>query len=172
MDIEFKLISNETKQLLKILERKNIRLFSAESFTGGLFSSYITSIPGASKTFILGMVTYSDKSKKQLLDIPDGILKENGSVSEEVSILMARNIIKNYSYTKNFISVSSTGVAGPDGGSDLKPVGTTYFSFNYNGKMKTVKKTFNNLDRTMIRIKSVELMIKEILKILKNSNNK
>lgn len=90
MDIEFKLINDETKKLLKLLEKKNIQLFSAESFTGGLFSSYVTSIPGASKSFILGLVTYSNKSKKQLLDISEIILKENGSVSEAVSIMMAK----------------------------------------------------------------------------------
>lgn len=169
MDIEFKLINDETKKLLKLLEKKNIQLFSAESFTGGLFSSYVTSIPGASKSFILGLVTYSNKSKKQLLDISEIILKENGSVSEAVSIMMAKNIIRNYSNTKKFVSVSSTGIAGPNGGSNLKPVGTTYFSFNYNGQIETIKKKFNNLSRTKIRIKSVELMIKEILRIVSKS---
>ncbi len=167
MDIESKLLIYQTKELLEILIKKKIYLFSAESFTGGLFSSYVTSISGSSKRFILGIVSYSNNSKKQLLDIPEITLKKYGSVSEEVSILMAKNIIKNYSKAENFISVSSTGVAGPDGGSDFKPIGTSYFSFNLNGNIKTIKKMFNNLNRTEIRNKSVELMIKEVLKIIK-----
>ena len=167
MDIESKFLIYQTKELLKILKKKKIHLFSAESFTGGLFSSYVTSISGSSESFILGIITYSNNSKKQLLDIPKITLEKYGSVSQEVSILMAKNIIKNYSKAVNFISVSSTGVAGPDGGSDFKPIGTTYFSFNLNGNIKTIKKIFCNLNRTEIRIKSVELMIGEILKIIK-----
>ena len=167
MEMGSKLITFQAIELLKILQKKNIQLYSAESFTGGLFSYYITSISGSSRSFNLGIVTYSNHSKKNLLDIPEIILKKYGSVSEEVSILMAKNIIRNYSNSDNFISVSSTGLAGPEGGSISKPVGTTFFSFNFNGSIKTIKKKFNNLDRTEIRKRSVELMISEALRIIK-----
>ena len=167
MEMGSKLITYQAIELLKILQEKNIQLYSAESFTGGLFSYHITSISGSSRSFILGIVTYSNHSKKDLLDIPEIILKKYGSVSEEVSILMAKNIIKNYSNSDNFISVSSTGLAGPEGGSISKPVGTTFFSFNFNGSIETIKKKFNNLNRTEIRKRSVELMTSEALRIIK-----
>ena len=167
MEMGSKLITFQAIELLKILQKKNIQLYSAESFTGGLFSYYITSISGSSRSFNLGIVTYSNHSKKNLLDIPEIILKKYGSVSEEVSILMAKNIIRNYSNSDNFISVSSTGLAGPEGGSISKPVGTTFFSFNFNGSIITIKKKFNNLDRTEIRKRSVKLMISEALRIVK-----
>ena len=167
MEMGSKLITFQAIELLKILQKKNIQLYSAESFTGGLFSYYITSISGSSRSFNLGIVTYSNHSKKNLLDIPEIILKKYGSVSEEVSILMAKNIIRNYSNSDNFISVSSTGLAGPEGGSISKPVGTTFFSFNFNGSIKTIKKKFNNLNRTEIRKRSVELMTSEALRIIK-----
>ena len=167
MEMGSKLITFQAIELLKILQKKNIQLYSAESFTGGLFSYYITSISGSSRSFNLGIVTYSNHSKKNLLDIPEIILKKYGSVSEEVSILMAKNIIKNYSKSDNYISVSSTGLAGPEGGNISKPVGTTFFSFNFNGSIKTIKKKFNNLNRTEIRKRSVELMTSEALRIIK-----
>lgn len=167
MEMGSKLITFQASELLKILQKKNIKLFSAESFTGGLFSYYITSISRSSRSFILGIVTYSNHSKKNLLNISENILKKYGSVSKEVSILMAKNIIKNYSNSDNFISVSSTGLAGPEGGSSFKPIGTTFFSFNFNGNIKTIKKEFINLDRTEIRMRSVELMISETLSIIK-----
>ena len=167
MEMGSKLITFQAIELLKILQKKNIKLYSAESFTGGLFSYYITSISGSSRSFILGIVTYSNYSKKKLLDIPEIILKKYGSVSEEVSILMAKNIIRNYSNSDNFISISSTGLAGPEGGSIYKPVGTTFFSFNFNGSIETIKKKFNNLNRTEIRKRSVELMTSEALRIIK-----
>ena len=164
-------ISKKTKKniiyLLNILINKKIKLYAAESFTGGMFAEIITSIPGSSKSFELCLVTYSDLSKKKLLDIPDDILATYGSVSNEVATFMSINILKKYSLNKNCISVSCTGIAGPEGGSQSKPVGTAFFSFTYKDKNKTIKKEFSNSGRELIRAKAVDFMVKNLIDIIK-----
>ena len=164
-------ISEITKKniiyLLDILIKKKIKLYSAESFTGGLFAEMITSIPGSSKSFELCLVTYSNLSKKKLLDIPDDVLSTHGAVSNEVATLMSLNILKKYSFNKNCISVSCTGIAGPGGGSQLKPVGTAFFSFTYKDKNKTIKKEFSNSGRELIRAKAIDFMVKTLIDLIK-----
>lgn len=153
--------------LLNILIKKKIKLYAAESFTGGLFAEMITSIPGSSKSFELCLVTYSNLSKKKLLDIPDDTLATYGAVSNEVATLMSKNLLKKYSFNKNCISVSCTGIAGPDGGSQSKPVGTAFFSFTYKDKSKTIKKEFSSSCRELIRVKAIDFMVKTLIGIIK-----
>ena len=160
-------IEKKIPYLLNILINKNIKLYAAESFTGGLFSEMITSIPGSSQTFELCLVTYSNFSKKNLLDIPDNILVSYGAVSKEVATLMSTNILKKYSDKKNCVSVSCTGVAGPGGQSRKKPIGTAFFSFTYKNKNKTFKKNFINSNRQLIRIKAINFMVKTLIDIVK-----
>ena len=164
-------ITKKTKEkiicLLEILINKKIKLLAAESFTGGLFAEMITSIPNSSKSFELCLVTYSNFSKKKLLDIPDDLLVNYGAVSKEVAALMSVNILKKYSVNKNCISVSCTGIAGPGGGSQSKPVGTAFFSFTYKNKNKTVRKEFASSDRELIRIKAIDYMVTAIIDIIK-----
>ena len=153
--------------LLNILIKKKIKLYAAESFTGGLFAEMITSIPGSSKSFELCLVTYSNLSKKKLLDIPDDTLATYGAVSNEVATLMSKNLLKKYSFNKNCISVSCTGIAGPDGGSQSKPVGTAFFSFTYKDKSETIKKEFSGSCRELIRVKAIDFMVKTLIGIIK-----
>ena len=164
-------ISEITKRniicLLNILIKKKIKLYAAESFTGGLFAEMITSIPGSSKSFELCLVTYSNLSKKILLDIPDDILSTYGAVSNEVATSMSLNILKKYSLNRNCVSVSCTGVAGPDGGSQSKPVGTAFFSFTYKDKNKTIKKEFSDSGRELIRAKAIDFMVKTLIDVIK-----
>ena len=164
-------ISKKTNQnlnfLLNILISKKIKLFAAESFTGGLFSEMITSVPGSSKSFELCLVTYSNVSKQKLLDIPCSILDTYGAVSKEVASLMSLNIIKKYSSFKKSISVSCTGIAGPDGGNKGKPVGTTYFSFTYKNKNTIIKKNFFNRPRESIRHDAANFMVITLIDIVK-----
>ena len=153
--------------LLNILIKKKIKLYAAESFTGGLFAEMITSIPGSSKSFELCLVTYSNLSKKKLLDITDDILSTYGAVSNEVATFMSLNILKKYSINEDCVSVSCTGIAGPEGGSKSKPVGTAFFSFTYKDINKTIKKEFFDSSRELIRTKAIDFMVRTLIDIIK-----
>ena len=108
------------KKLVKNLIKKKVSISFAESCTGGLLSSTITSVSGSSKIFNLGLITYSNQSKIKILGIPKNIIKRYGAVSEEVCLIMLKNINK---MARTNISVAITGIAGPMGGSNKKPVG-------------------------------------------------
>ena len=111
------------KSLIKLLTRKRLRISVAESCTGGLLSSKITSISGASKVFNLGLITYSNQAKIKILKINKKILKKYGAVSYECCLAMVNNLAR---ISKSNINVSITGIAGPKGGSKQKPVGLVF----------------------------------------------
>ena len=102
-----------SKKVVKILKKKRLKVSFAESCTGGLLSSAITSISGSSKVFTIGLVTYSNQSKINLLKVPKNIIRKHGAVSYEACLTMVKNLSK---ITKTNISVSITGIAGPKGG--------------------------------------------------------
>ena len=104
-----------SKNLIKELAKKKLKISIAESCTGGLLASTITSIQGSSKILNLGLVTYSNQSKIKLLKIPKKTIKRSGAVSKDVCLAMVKNVNK---IGKNNISVSTTGIAGPGGGSN------------------------------------------------------
>ena len=136
---------------LKVFEKLfdlNIKLTCAESCTGGKIAASIIDIPGASKIFDRGFITYDDTAKVELLNISKTILKKYGAVSEEVAIAMAEGAIKNSNAS---ISISCTGIAGPSGGSLNKPVGLVYIALFYNKKIICVEKKFGNIGRDLIR---------------------
>ena len=112
-----------SNKLVKLLSKKKLKVSFAESCTGGLLSSSITSISGSSKVFTLGLVTYSNHSKINILKIQKKILMKYGAVSYETCLSMVKNLSK---ISKTNISVSITGVAGPKGGTRHKPVGLVY----------------------------------------------
>jgi PncC family amidohydrolase len=103
----------------------NLTIATAESITGGLVSASLTSVPGSSKYFLAGLNTYSNDAKHQLLKVPQDVLQTDGAVSERCSILMATNVAR---IIGSDLGVSTTGIAGPDGGTPRKPVGLVYFS--------------------------------------------
>jgi PncC family amidohydrolase len=105
------------KKLVNKLIKKKLTISIAESCTGGLFCSSITSISGSSKVFSVGLITYSNQSKTNVLKVPKKIIKKYGAVSEQVSMAMVKNV--NKIITTN-ISVSITGIAGPNGGTKKK----------------------------------------------------
>ena len=107
-------------RVVKKLIKKKLNISIAESCTGGLLSSSITSVNGSSKMFNLGLVAYSNEVKIKLLKVPKKIIKKYGSVSEQVCKMMAKNVSK---VCKSDVSVSITGIAGPSGGTIKKPVG-------------------------------------------------
>ena len=112
-----KLLSNK---LIKKLISKKIKISIAESCTGGMLSSAITSVSGSSKVFSLGLIAYSNQSKTKVLRISKNIIRKYGSVSKQVCLAMVKNLSK---ISKTNISVSVTGIAGPSGGTKIKPVG-------------------------------------------------
>ena len=116
-------MKKNAQKLVKLLSKKNLKISFAESCTGGLLSSSITSISGSSKVFTIGLVTYSNQSKISLLKVNKKTILKHGAVSYETCLSMVKNLSK---ISKTNISVSVTGVAGPKGGTKQKPVGLVY----------------------------------------------
>lgn len=125
------------KLLVHKLKKKKFTISVAESCTGGLLSSDITSVPDVSSVFLLGLVTYSNNSKIKLLKIPKKIINYHGAVSEQTCIRMVKNLNK---ITKTDVSIAITGIAGPGGGTKNKPVGLTYIGIKV--KKKIICKKF------------------------------
>ena len=119
-------------KLVNLLIKKRISISFAESCTGGLLSSTITSIPNASKVFKIGLITYSNHSKNKLLKISKNLLNKYGAVSKPVCLAMVKNINK---IAKTDLSISITGIAGPSGGTPLKPVGLIYIGIKFRKKL-------------------------------------
>ena len=149
-------------ELKELLEEKNLTLATAESCTGGLLGAILTSIPGSSNYYQGSIVAYSNFQKMNLLQISEETLKNFGAVSEECSLEMAKNL-KNI--TKANISISITGIAGPDGGSPEKPVGTVFSTIIVNDSIKTFKFNFSG-NRNIIRLMTVRAIIDNLLKLI------
>ena len=156
-----KLLSDKT---VKKLIKKKLKISFSESCTGGLLSSNITSVNGASKVFKLGLVVYSNESKTKVLNIPKKIIRKYGAVSQQVCAIMAKNISK---ISKTNISVSITGIAGPKGGSKNKPVGLVFIGIKKGNKIRVNKYLFKNKGRSYIQKAGAQKALKTILDILK-----
>ena len=141
-------MENLANKVVQKLIKKRLKVSFAESCTGGLLSSSITSINGSSKVFNLGLVTYSNKAKINILKVPYKIIKKYGAVSEECCLSMVKNLCK---ISKANISVSITGIAGPNGGTKLKPVGLVYIGVKKGSKIITKKNVFKNKNRISIQ---------------------
>ncbi len=115
------------EDLLLIAREKGLTISCAESCTGGLVSAAMTDVPGSSASFLGGAVCYSNQSKMDILSVPEETLRDHGAVSEECALFMARGAIARF---RSSVAVATTGIAGPDGGSDDKPVGTVCFSIS------------------------------------------
>lgn len=137
------------KKIINNLIIKNISVSVAESCTGGQLSKLITDHPGVSKIFNLGLITYSNNAKNMLLNISPKIINKYGAVSEKVAYLMARNLSK---YSKSKLCISTTGIAGPDGGSKLKPIGLVYIGITFNKKTFVFKKNLQVIEKKFKRI--------------------
>ena len=152
-----------TKRIVNKLIKKKLTISTVESCTGGLLSSAITSISGSSKIFSLGLITYSNKSKTNILKVPKKTIKNYGAVSEMVCISMAKNLNK---ITKTDISISITGIAGPSGGTNKKPVGLVYVGIKKGNKIDVKKKLFKNKGRKYIQRAAVNKSLQLILSSL------
>ncbi len=150
-------------KLFKLLSKKRLKVSLAESCTGGLLSSSITSISGSSKVFTLGLVTYSNQSKINVLKVPKKIIMKHGAVSYETCLSMVKNLNK---ISKTNISVSITGVAGPKGGTKQKPVGLVYIGIKKGKKILIKKFLFKTKKRKLIQKATVNQAFKIILKLI------
>ena len=152
-----------SQSIVKLLSKKRLKISFAESCTGGLLSSAITSISGSSKVFTLGLVTYSNLAKVNILKVPKKIIKKYGAVSYETCSLMVRNLNK---ISKTDISVSITGIAGPKGGSKKKPVGLVYIGLKIGNKTLVKKYLFKNKKRSLIQKATVNKALNLILSFI------
>jgi len=152
------------KSLIRLLIKKKLRISFAESCTGGLLSSTITSISGASKVFNLGIVTYSNISKVKVLKINRNIIRKYGAVSHECCSAMVKNLSR---ISRANINVSITGIAGPKGGTKQKPVGLVYIGVKKGKKILINKCLFKSKKRSSIQRATVKKALDLILRITK-----
>ena len=152
------------KFLVRLLTKKKLKLSTAESCTGGLLASSITSISGASKIFNLGLVTYSNKAKIKILKVNKDIIKKYGAVSHQCCLAMVNNLSK---ISKDNINVSITGIAGPKGGTKQKPVGLVYIGLKMGKKIQINRCLFKSKKRSSIQKATVKRALDLILRISK-----
>jgi nicotinamide-nucleotide amidase len=136
----------------KLLRENQYTLATAESCTGGLLSHRITNVPGSSAYFLEGVQSYSTQAKTRLLDVPASFLEKHGAVSPQVAAAMAENIRTNSGAT---FGLGITGIAGPTGGTEEKPVGLVYISLAGMGNTQTEKNLFLG-DRETVKQRSTQ----------------
>ena len=153
-------MKNLANKVVKKLTKKKLKISFAESCTGGMLSSAVTSISGSSKVFDLGLITYSNKAKINVLKVPKKIISKYGAVSNECCLSMVKNLSK---ISKANISVSITGVAGPNGGTKLKPVGLVYIGIKKGKNITVQRNLFKSKNRILIQKATTLKVLKTIL---------
>ena len=152
------------KSLVKILIKKKLKISFAESCTGGLLTSSITSVSGASKIFNLSLITYSNQAKIKFLKVNKNIIKKYGAVSHECCLAMVNNLSQ---ISKANINVSITGIAGPNGGTKQKPVGLVYIGIKRGNKTQINKCFFKNKTRSYIQKATVKKALELVVRTTK-----
>ena len=152
------------ESLIKLLTKKRLKLSIAESCTGGLLASLITSVNGASKVFNLGLITYSNQAKIKILKVNKNIISKYGAVSRECCSAMVVNLSK---ISKANINVSITGIAGPKGGTKQKPVGLVYIGIKKGNKIQINKYLFKSKKRLSVQRATVKKALKFIISVAK-----
>jgi len=151
------------EQLVDKLLEKEYRISFAESCTGGLCCGTLVNVTNASKVLDVSFVTYANEAKIEFLGVKPDTILSNGVVSEEVAYEMAQGVAK---AAKSQVGVGITGVAGPGGGTEKKPVGMVCFGFCINGETKTFTKQFGEIGRNQVRKSSIEFVFKTLLDLL------
>jgi nicotinamide-nucleotide amidase len=142
------------EKLLADARAKGLKIATAESCTGGLVAGLLTEIAGSSDVFERGFVTYSDRAKQELLGVPGALIRQHGAVSEAVARAMAEGAIR---HSTAQLSVAITGIAGPGGGSDDKPIGLVHITAARAGEASLHRECgFGDIGRGDVRLKSVE----------------
>ena len=155
------------KKVILLLKRKKFKLAIAESCTGGLLSNSITSVSGSSKVFTMGLVTYSNQAKTNILKVPLKIIKQYGAVSVQCCLAMVNNLSK---ISKSKVCVSITGIAGPKGGSKQKPVGLVYIGIRVGKKVIVNKCNFKNKGRIFIQKQTVKKTLNLLVQLIKRDS--
>ena len=153
-----------SSKVVRILTKKKLTVSFAESCTGGLLASTITSISGSSKVFNMGLITYSNNAKVKLLKVPKKTITKYGAVSHETCLSMVENL---YKISKTSMSVSITGIAGPKGGTKQKPVGLVFIGIKRYNKTLVKKYLLKNKKRSSIQKATVNNALKLILSFAK-----
>ena len=153
-----------SKKVINLLRKKKLKFSFAESCTGGMLASSITAIRGSSKIFTLGLITYSNQSKINILKVRRNIIIKHGAVSYETCLSMVKNLSL---ISKTHVSVSITGVAGPGGGTKSKPVGLVYIGVKKGKKILIKKYLFKSKKRKVIQRSSVNKALNLVLSIAK-----
>jgi nicotinamide-nucleotide amidase len=153
-------MKNLANKLVNKLIKKKLKISFAESCTGGMLSSTITSVNGSSKVFNLGLVTYSNKAKIDILKVSKKIITKYGAVSSECCLSMVKSLSK---ISEANISISVTGVAGPSGGTKLKPVGLVYIGIKKGNKIFVIKNLFKSKNRISIQKATTTKILKTLL---------
>ena len=153
-----------SKKVINLLRKKKLKISFAESCTGGMLASSITAIRGSSKIFTLGLITYSNQSKINILKVRRNIIIKHGAVSYETCLSMVKNLSL---ISKTHISLSITGVAGPGGGTKSKPVGLVYIGIKKGKKILIKKYLFKSKKRIAIQRSSVNKALNMVLSIAK-----
>ncbi|GAA4354457.1 CinA family protein [Kangiella marina] len=158
-------LEKSLKKLSNLLIKKNLMLVTAESCTGGLIAASCTELPGSSQWFDRGFVTYTNEAKHDMLGVPVDLIEQHGAVSQQVVEAMAAGAFKKAG-NKNRITISVSGIAGPDGGTAEKPVGTVWIGF---ADDKGIKSKLLRLkgSRAEIRQATVEYSVGRVLTYLK-----
>lgn len=146
---------NVVETVVQKLIEKEYHISFAESCTGGLAAAALVGVADASKVFNIGFITYANEAKTEYLSVDEKMIEDYGVVSEEVAYQMAKGTAEN---TGSEVGVGITGIAGPGGGTETKPVGMVCFGFYIDGKVYTETKQFGNLGRNEVRKKSVEFV--------------
>ena len=154
---------NINKKIVSLLKRRKLTLSIAESCTGGLLSSAITSVSGSSKVFSIGLVTYSNEGKNKILKVSKKILKKHGAVSQQCCLAMVNNLQK---ISKSKVCISTTGIAGPKGGTLKKPVGLVYVGLKINKKSLIKKFLIRNNGRKFIQLQTIKKTLNLLKQIL------
>ena len=153
------------RKIVSLLKRKKLKIALAESCTGGMLSSSIASVSGSSKVFTMGLVTYSNQAKTGILKVPKKIIKKFGAVSIQCCLAMVNNLNK---ISKSKVCVSITGIAGPKGGSQQKPVGLVYIGIRVGKKVFVNKCNFKNKGRAYIQKQTVKKSLNLLSRIINN----
>jgi nicotinamide-nucleotide amidase len=157
-------MSKKIKKIINLLINKKITLSVAESCTGGMLAQNITSISGASNVFNFGIITYSNQSKIKFLKVPSKLISKYGSVSHECCLSMVKNLSK---ISKAKLNIAITGIAGPSGGTKLKPIGLVFIGLKIGNKTKIVKYLFKSKKRELIRKYSIKKSLELIDRFIK-----
>ena len=155
---------NIKEKIISLLKKKRAKIAFAESCTGGMLSSSITSVKGSSKVFTMGLITYSNLAKTVILKVPKKTIQRHGAVSLQCCLSMVNNLSK---ISKSKVCVSITGIAGPGGGTKKKPVGLVYIGLKNGKKIMINKCQFKNKGRSSIQKATVKKSLNLILKLIK-----